>query len=191
MPVELVSFSAKFIDDKIVLQWNTASESNNFGFEIQKSNDAAIFKKIGFVPGIGTTTKPNSYNFIDTDISFGTCYYRLKQLDLDGSYKYSNIITIEVGVPQQFELSQNYPNPFNPETTIKYTIAKGGKVSLVIFDIHGREVKKLMEEHKKAGYYAMKWDGRDNNGNHVSSGIYFCRMFGEEFNQTKKLILIK
>jgi len=200
-PVELVSFSAEFINNNIELIWLTKSENNNLGFEIQKSTDSISFKKIGFIPGSGTSANPHSYNFLDSDICCGKYYYRLKQINTDGSFQYSNIISIEISTPEKFELSQNYPNPFsssggatsggNPGTTIKYMIAREGKISVVIFDVLGRVVRKLVDESKQPGYYEVKWDGKDNDGNNAGAGIYFCRMTGNRFSQMKKMILTR
>lgn len=191
IPIKLFSFSAKFINNKIVLKWSTKSESKNFNYEIQKSKDATNFIKIGFVSGLGTFTKFQSYTFVDTDISIGKYYYRLKQIDTTGNFEYSNAISAEAYIPEKFELNQNYPNPFNPETTIKYILAERGKVSLVILDVIGREVRKLVDDYKNAGYHAVKWDGNDNYGNGVSTGIYFCRLKGEGLSMTKKIMLTR
>ena len=190
-PVELVFFSAEVIDNKVILKWRTTTESNNFGFEIQKSTDRVNFDKIDFVHGLGTSTRSHSYNFVDKNIPSGNYYYRLKQIDTDGSFEFSDIITAEIDLPQAFELSQNYPNPFNPETTIKYSIAKSGKVSLIIYDLLGREIKRLVDGHQDAGYYAVKWDGKDNIAELIPSGIYFIRLQTEEYFAAKKMSLMK
>ena len=123
-PVELVSFNATLLDNNVKLDWTTATETNNSGFEILRftQNDNE-WKTIGFVPGFGTTTEPKSYSFIDEDVTTGTYKYRLKQIDFDGTFTYSNEIEVEVDfTPKEFVLYQNYPNPFNPSTTIKFTI---------------------------------------------------------------------
>ena len=190
-PVELVSFSAKFISDQVVLIWNTISESNNLGFEIQKGNDDINFSKIGFVLGSGTSINPHSYEFEDKDVSLGKYYYRLKQINTNGSYEYSNVMEVQVGVPENFNLSQNYPNPFNPETTIEYTIAKAGNVNITIYDVLGREIRLLVDSHKAAGNYSVKWDSKDNSDKDVSSGLYLCQMKGDGFNKTIKIMLTR
>ena len=199
--VSLITFSAEVKEEKIILSWSTTPESDNFSFEIQKSDDGKSFKSIGLVSGHGTWPGLATYNFVDSDISYGTSYYRLKQLRADGNFGYSDVINVEFNLPEKFKLSQNYPNPFstsggaayggNTETTIKYSMAKEGKVSLTIFDILGREIRKLVDENKNAGYYGVKWDGKDNYGNNVSSGIYFCQMLVEGFNETKKIMLTR
>ena len=199
--IELVSFSAEFTDDRIVLQWDISCISDNFSFEIQKSDDGKSFNKIGLVPGRGTPTGLTTYNFVDSDITCGKFYYRLKQIHADGNFEYSNITMVELSFPEKYKLSQNYPNPFSPsggsayagnsETTIKYSMAKEGKVSLIIFDILGREIKKLVDRHNRAGYYEVQWDGKDNYGNNAGSGIYFYRMQGKGFCETKKIVLAR
>ena len=168
------------------MKWETISESDLYGFEIQKSNDNLFFYKIWFVAAKGI---PYNYEFLDTEILYAENFYRLKQINKNGCFEYSNIITAQVNIPEKFELSQNYPNPFNSETAFKLTIAKEGNITLTIFDLLGREVRQLINEYKKVGYYIVKWDGKDNSGNSVSAGIYFCQMRGEGFNKTKKITL--
>lgn len=182
----LDSFFAETIDDKIILKWKTNSESDLHGFEVQKSNDNLHFNNLWFVAGKG---KPYEYEFLDTEISSTKNFYRLKKINKDGSFKYSDVVKAIVKIPGKFELSQNYPNPFNSETVFKLTIAKEGKINLTIFDLLGREVRRLIKEYKRPGYYIVKWDGKDNYGNNVSSGIYFCQITGESFNKTKKIML--
>ena len=124
-PVELVSFSAKVINNAVKLYWQTATEVNNYGFEIEKKNcnDEAVWEKIGFVNGAGNSNSPKEYSFYDENINSGKFIYRLKQIDLDGIYEYSKTVEVFVASPQNFDLAQNYPNPFNPTTTISYVIA--------------------------------------------------------------------
>ena len=184
--VRLDSLVAETRDDKIILKWKTNSESDLYGFEVQKSNDNLCFKNLWFIAGKGI---PYHYEFLDTEISYTGNFYRLKKINKDGSFNYSDVIKAIIKIPGKFELSQNYPNPFNSETVFKLTIAKEGKINLTIFDLLGREVRRLINEHKKSGYYNVKWDGRDNSGNSVSAGIYFCQMRGENFTKTKKIIL--
>jgi hypothetical protein len=187
--VNLISFTAEVIDDKIVLRWKITPKNDNFSFEIQRSDDSENFNQIGFVSDCRTSPDLATYYFIDSDLSHVKSYYRLKRVGADGNFEYSNVIKVELSLPGKFKLSQNYPNPFNPETTIRYSMAKEGKVSLIIFDILGKEIRKLVDEHKRAGYYEVKWDGKDNYGINASSGIYFCRMRVDGFCETKKIML--
>ncbi|MBN1349029.1 T9SS type A sorting domain-containing protein [candidate division KSB1 bacterium] len=190
-PVELVSFHVEFIQNKCVLKWETASESNNYGFEIQRSESSIQFITVGFVRGTGTATTLQRYQFTDRDAPPGKHYYRLKQIDTDGSFSYSSIIATELTVPQKFELYQNYPNPFNPETTIKYALPENGHVRLIIYDILGREVIRLVDECKPAGFYEVKWDGRNREGIGVGAGVYIFSLFCNESARIKKLIMEK
>lgn len=191
-PVELAHFSSQIVKNTVILKWITATELNNYGFEIERSrSNDKTFKKIGFVAGKGTVNEPQAYEFIDAAESAGKYTYRLKQIDLDGSFEYSEEITVEVTVPDKFELSQNYPNPFNPETEFNYFVAENAKISLVIYDLLGRTVKALLNENKEPGYYSIAWDGRDDSGNKVVSGVYFARMIAGSFRQVRKLVLQK
>jgi photosystem II stability/assembly factor-like uncharacterized protein len=194
-PVELLSFTC-IVDIEVVnLNWATATETNNSGFEIlhsaQNYNDE--WKKIGFVPGHGTSTETQYYSFTDNDVSPGKYQYILKQIDYDGTFEYSNIVEIEIPFVREFSLSQNYPNPFNPSTKIKFTIAaspnpsKGGTlVQLTIYDILGKVVAVLVNEEKQTGVYEVDFDGSN-----LSSGIYFYKLSAGEFTDTKKLVLLK
>ena len=131
IPVELISFFANLIKDKVELLWQTATETNNSGFEILRGvypansgtqNDNNEWKRIGFIEGSGTTTEPKTYSFVDEDVTTGKYKYRLKQIDFDGSFEYSSIVEVAVGIPTEYLLEQNFPNPFNPSTTIKFGI---------------------------------------------------------------------
>lgn len=192
IPVELVSFNATIQNEnEVILEWSTATETNNRGFEIQRLQDYKItklkdWKKIGFVEGNGTTTETTSYSFTDTGLATGKYYYRLKQVDFDGSYEYSNTISIEVKPPTQFKLNQNYPNPFNPTTKISYALKDAGLVELKLYDILGNEVAVIVNENQSAGIYEVSF-----NAGNLPSGIYFYRLTSGNFMDTKKLILLK
>ncbi len=186
-PVELVSFSGKFDGDSINLKWNTATEVRNYGFDIEKSLNNITWSKIGFVNGNGNSNSPHNYSFTDDNItSTGSFYYRLKQIDDDGSFVYSNVVSININTPGQYTLNQNYPNPFNPETNIKYSIPAGGFVSLKVFDILGREVAALVNENEGAGIYSVKFDGSK-----LPSGLYVYQLKVNNFISSRKLILMK
>jgi len=191
VPVELVSFNYELYNGSVKLDWITATEVNNRGFEIlrfeQSDNNWAT---IGFVPGFGTTTEPNSYAFTDENISSGFYSYRLKQVDFNGQYEYSEIIEVEVLSPNKFSLEQNYPNPFNPSTVIKYTISNKQFVTLKVYDVLGNEVATLVNEQLPAGEYEVEFKPESSIKN-PASGVYFYKLIAGTFSETKKMILAK
>jgi len=187
IPVELISFQGESIKNKVILSWQTATEINNQGFEIERTDSKyQIWKNIGYVQGNGTTTEEHRYSFAEIIDKPANYYYRLKQVDYNGTFEYSNIIEVIVNSPLKYILAQNFPNPFNSSTIITYQIPKDEFVTLKVYDILGNEVTTLIEEHKKAGYYKMTFSVND-----LSTGIYFYRLRAGKFNSIKKLILLK
>ena len=191
IPVELVSFSAKQIDKNVFLKWQTATELNNRGFEIERKIGNSDWRIIGFKEGFGTTTETHFYSFIDDNISRGKYQYRLKQIDYNGTFEYSKTVEVEVLVINNFVLQQNYPNPFNPTTIIKYSIPTNVKrgtlnVSLKVYDVLGNEIATLVNEEKQAGNYEVEF-----NAANLPSGIYFYQLRARSFIETKKMILLK
>jgi len=183
-PIELKNFTAELIGNDVHLNWTTASETNNQGFEIQRKKSE--WEKIGLVPGHGTTTEPQLYSFIDKEIEPGRYQYRLKQIDFDGNFKYSEIVEITNELPKEFLLSQNYPNPFNPTTKISWQSPVGSWQTLKIFDLLGNEVTTLVNEYSPAGEYEVEFDGTG-----LPSGVYFYQLKAGSFLQTKKMVLLK
>ncbi|MDY0083241.1 MAG: FG-GAP-like repeat-containing protein [Ignavibacteriaceae bacterium] len=203
IPVELISFTASAAGNNVLLNWNTATETNNSGFEIQrkKSGDRghdSEWKELSFVPGFGTSTEKHFYSYTDENTVSGKYQYRLKQIDFDGSYKYSRITEIEINTPANFSLEQNYPNPFNPSTKIRYHISGGSHITLKIFDILGNEVAVLADEFRNAGSYEVNFQSITGS-HHLSSGVYFYQLkavdpesnSGKVLIETKKMILIE
>jgi len=188
VPVELTSFSAEFVEYQVNLNWTTASELNNLGFEVERKTVNEEWRTIGFVNGKGNSTEINDYSFTDDlyEVNSSILYYRLKQIDFNGSFEYSNIIEVEVNVVSNFSLSQNYPNPFNPATTIRYEIPERRFVTIKVYDVLGNEVSTLVDEEKASGSYEIKIDG-----NELTSGIYFYQLKAGSFVETKKMILVK
>ncbi|MBK7230087.1 MAG: T9SS type A sorting domain-containing protein [Ignavibacteriales bacterium] len=188
LPVELISFAGEYNLGKVNLQWSTATELNNSGFEVERKTENDKWMTIGFVKGYGTTSEVNQYTFTENvfNISPKRFFYRLKQIDFNGKFEYSNEIEVDVNVPNKFHLGQNYPNPFNPITTINYQVPIKSKVTLKIFDILGAEVEVLVNEIKDAGFYDILFDASE-----LVSGVYFYSMQTENYLNTKKLILIK
>jgi len=187
IPVELSGFTAVAIDGTVKLNWTTATELNNSGFEILRctENDNE-WSTIGFVPGFGSTTETHKYSFTDNDVATGKYSYRLKQLDFDGSFTFSEIVEADVYPIYDFTLEQNYPNPFNPSTKIKYQIQVGGFVSLKVYDVLGKEVATLVNGEKSAGSYEIEFDASK-----LSSGVYFYNLRSGDFTQTNKMVLMK
>jgi len=188
IPVELISFSSIVSGNNVTLHWQTATETNNYGFEILRfdNNGKNEWEAIGFIAGHGTTTEQHQYSFVDEIIKPGIYQYRLKQLDFNGSFELSIIIEVNITVPTEFSLKQNYPNPFNPSTTINYSIKKNGLVILIVYDILGKEVAALVNENQEAANYSVNF-----NASNLPSGIYFYRLKSGGFSSTKKLILLK
>lgn len=194
LPVELSSFNSYANKNNISLNWTTASENNNAGFDIERVflnavNNPSIddWNKVGYVEGNGTTTLSKNYVFTDMNVNTGKYRYRLKQIDFNGNYEYFELNNeVIVGIPDRYELSQNYPNPFNPTTNLEFGISEFGFVSLIVYDVSGKEVAKLVNEVKPAGYYTVKF-----NGSNLPSGIYICTLIAGDFYVTKKMTLIK
>ena len=193
MPVELTSFTANTIDRDVKLNWITATETNNSGFEILRSsqNDKNNWTKVGFIAGNGTKNTPTTYTFEDKKLETGKYNYRLKQIDYNGNYEYFNLTSdVVIGIPKKLELSQNYPNPFNPVTKIDYQVTDESKVTLKIYDITGKEVMTLVNTQQKSGYYTVQF-----NASNLSSGNYFYKLIassnGNESVITKKMTVIK
>lgn len=186
VPVELTSFAASSVGGDVFLNWSTATELNNSGFEIQRSSSGTEFAAVGFVPGYGTSTEAKTYRFVDANLLAGSYTYRLKQIDFNGSFTYSDEVNVEVIAPVQFELSQNYPNPFNPNTTIKFSIPQSSNVSLKVFNALGQEVSTLVNQNMEAGSHTINFDATQLN-----SGIYFYRLEAGMFNEVRKMTLLK
>ncbi|HEX9975515.1 MAG TPA: FlgD immunoglobulin-like domain containing protein, partial [bacterium] len=196
VPVELATFQATETEGKVLLEWITESELNNFGFEIQrKADEMNGWQKLGFVEGNGTTAVLQKYSFTDEAVNVGTYYYRLKQIDFDGSFELSNEIFIEIQSPKAFVLYQNYPNPFNPETIIDYQIPvllqASVPVEIKIFNLLGDEVRTLVRKDQGSGYYSVKWDSRNDQGENVAAGTYICQLKAGNFKKSQKLLLLR
>jgi hypothetical protein len=186
IPVELTAFTAVVLNDDVELNWNTATETNNMGFEIQRRTGDGEFEKVGFVPGHGTTTEIQSYSYADLKVASGNYTYRLKQMDYDGSFEYSSEVAVDVTVPLEFVLEQNYPNPFNPSTVIKYSIPENGFVTLDVYNLLGEKVASLVNGVHEAGRYEVNFDASS-----LASGVYVYTISAGSFNLVKKMLLMK
>jgi photosystem II stability/assembly factor-like uncharacterized protein len=186
VPVELTGFKAELRNLNVLLSWQSATEKNNMGFEIQRSKNKVHWEVIGTVSGKGTTSERQNYSFEDTNIENQMYFYRLKQIDYNGLFKYSNIIEIKIYL-NNFELFQNYPNPTNPTTIIKYIVPLESFIEMYLYDIKGEKVSTLIYENTQAGIYTKEIDLRE-----LSTGVYFYTLKSSTgFSQTKKLLFIK
>lgn len=197
LPVELTTFSANVNESKVMLNWETATEVNNYGFEVERKENLAAsseaqWQKIAFINGHGNSNSPKYYNYEDGSVnSAGKYLYRLKQIDIDGMYEYSEEIEVYISGPEEFSLAQNYPNPFNPVTKIKFSVPQNengitSNVKLLIFDVLGKEISSLVNDKLVSGNYEMNFDGSN-----LPSGIYFYTLQVDRFSKTQKMILMK
>jgi len=190
LPVELISFNANVSGNRADLSWQTTTEKNNRGFEVQRKIGEHDWQSIGFVKGNGTTTQIHSYTFMDEldgMMESRTIYYRLKMIDYDGTYKFSSEVSVNPA-PNRFELSQNYPNPFNPSTSISWQSPVSAKQTLKIYDVIGNEVATLVDEHRDAGSYEVNFSPNEYN---LASGVYLYRIQAGNYVETKKMVLMK
>lgn len=190
VPVELTSFSATANGNYVQLNWSTASELNNQGFEIQRRTESdQDWRIIGFKEGNGTISETQFYSFTDdiTLLQKGKVSYRLKQIDFSGTFSYSDIVDVVVNpVPNQFELCQNYPNPFNPNTMINFSLPEKSNVVLKVFNTLGEEVAEIVNKYLDAGTYTYNFDASN-----LPSGIYVYTLQTADKLLSKKMTLIK
>ncbi len=188
LPVELSTFTAKVSQKSVVLTWQTATETNNAGFDVERSSGNTNFQKIAFVKGNGNSTGKNSYSFADQNLEAGSYSYRLKQIDYSGKFEYSKVVEAEVlSAPTTFSLSQNYPNPFNPSTVIKFSVEKTGLTTLIIYNMLGQEVSTLFNGIAANGQvYALNF-----NASALSSGVYFYQLKQGDQIKIQKMMLLK
>ncbi len=187
LPVELTSFTSKFLNDKIQLNWVTKTEVNNYGFNVEKRINEGEWNTLAFIEGHGNSNSPKEYSYNDNDLFAGGSkfQYRLKQIDTDGQFEYSDIVEVEV-VPTQYELSQNYPNPFNPSTTIRLSLPKETHLKINIYNMLGEQVATIAEGIYQSGYHKVTF-----NASNLPSGTYVYRLESSDFVQVKKMMLLK
>ncbi len=186
-PVELKSFTATVKGNNVELNWATATEINNYGFQVERKNlHESGWEEIGFVQGHGVSNSTKYYSYIDNPFEKGSYSYRLKQIDLDGAFKYSEVVTVDLGSVNRSALKQNYPNPFNPTTEISFDVPKESRVKLSVYNALGQKVADLLNEKLSAGTHHVRFDGSN-----LTSGIYFYRMQSNGFTAIKKMILMK
>lgn len=186
VPVELTSFTASVSNNAVVLNWATATEINNQGFNVERKSSNSSWQKIGYVQGNGTTTEAQKYSFTDAGLTTGKYQYRLKQIDFDGTSEYSKVVEVDFAAPVAYGLSQNYPNPFNPSTKIQFSVPQSGKVVIKLYNMLGQELKTLLNETREAGIHTI-----DFNASQLHSGVYFYKIEAGSFSSIKKMTLIK
>jgi hypothetical protein len=190
LPVELTSFSAAINNNTVNLNWNTATEINNKGFEIQRKSSGYNFISVAFVKGNGTATTTNNYSWSE-ELQSGIYSYRLKQVDFNGKFEYSKVVEAVVA-PKSFSLEQNFPNPFNPSTIIRYNIPVESSITINVFNSLGENVREYNIGNRPAGFYDLNF-----NANGLSSGIYFYTIKTtsidgkQNFTDIKKMMLLK
>jgi len=202
LPVELVYFVGDVVDSKVELRWGTATEVNNYGYDIKRADTSFNWESIGFVQGHGNSNSPKDYIFVDSLITVnGAYYYLLKQIDTDGNFELTHdtvkvivdyITSIKENIlsekfqPEEFELFQNYPNPFNPTTNISFNVLKRSFVTLKLFSIRGEELKTIFSGIVTAGTHSVKFASSD-----LSSGTYIYKLSVGNISVSKKMLLIK
>jgi hypothetical protein len=191
VPVELTTFTTESLSGEVIIKWQTSTETNNRGFEVQKSQKSKVKSQtdwltVSFVEGNGTTTEVNEYIYRDKIEKPGSYYYRLKQIDFDGTTTYSPEIEVDITRPTEFTLMQNYPNPFNPATTIRFTIPVKTDLVIAVYNSLGEKVSDLFKGEMEVGYHQVKFDASN-----LSSGVYFYRFESKQFVDVKKMVLTK
>jgi hypothetical protein len=193
---ELASFGGELLEDRVLVSWSTASQTNNAGWRLLRSVDGENFEPLSaFVQGAGTSDALLSYSLEDVNLPTAEkVWYQLEQVDLDGSVTRSNPVEVLLGarMPVPTEFSTNvYPNPFNPSTTISYDLPSESFVSVVIYDAIGQEVRRLVTEQTAAGRYRVQWDALDTQGRAVGSGVYIAKVEAGSFSSSQKMLLLK
>ncbi|MCP5062358.1 MAG: T9SS type A sorting domain-containing protein [Ignavibacteriae bacterium] len=193
LPVELTTFSASVVDNNVALNWETATEVNNYGFNVERASaplsmtSPKDWKEITFVNGHGNSNSPKSYSFVDNTVhNAGKYFYRLKQVDIDGSYEYSSMVEVDLTAQLDYKLNQNFPNPFNPTTSIQFSLPEASQVKLVVFNVIGEQVAELVNKNMEAGNHNVEF-----NASELNSGIYVYKIEANGFVQIRKMILVK
>jgi hypothetical protein len=198
-PAELSAFAGELKEGNVQLNWTAVSQTNNAGWRVLRSMDNENFEPVGdIVPGAGTSNEALDYGFSDTNLpeDVGKVYYVLEQVDLDGTVTRSGVAEVLLGgrfvdLPSEFS-TMVYPNPFNPATTIAYSLPEAARVSIVVYDAIGQEIRSLARSSETAaGRYSIQWDARDNSGRRVASGVYFAHITAGNFKNVQKMMLLK
>jgi hypothetical protein len=186
LPVELARFTASASGESVDLRWSTTSEENNAGFDVERSTDGETFTTIGFEPGVGTTEEAQSYRFVDREAPFATTlFYRLRQVDTDGTFEYSPVVEVQV-TPSAVALLPVAPNPVSASARLRYELPEATAVRLQVFDLLGRRVATLADGEKQAGRHEVSWQSAG-----LASGTYFVRLQAGSTAQTQMLRLVR
>ncbi|MBN2416377.1 T9SS type A sorting domain-containing protein [bacterium] len=198
LPVTMSTFTATASEQEgVTISWRTESEVNTAGFNVLRSQGGnGTWSKLNgtLIPGQGNSSAGMDYSYIDRDVREGIEYwYKVEEVSTDDQITvYGPISVMGVNaVPAEFSLSQNYPNPFNPETSFKYMVAEDADVTIGVYNLLGKEIKRIVSGRQPAGYYAATWTGVDNTGRSVASGIYFIRMQADNFQMVRKISLMR
>lgn len=187
LPVTLSLFNALSVKNNVTLNWKTEMELNNSGFYVQRKSEMGEWQELAFIEGSGTVNHPVEYTYEDKKLLPGKYYYRLKQTDYNGNFEYFDLeLPVIISKPSAFDISQNYPNPSNPNSRIDFQLPEKVKVNISVYDLLGRLIAVLIDEERDAGAYSVEF-----NGTNISSGTYFYKITAGDFNQIKKLVLIK
>jgi hypothetical protein len=191
LPVELTSFTANILSSNVDLNWQTATEVNNYGFEVERTIkkeklEIINWETVGFVAGAGNSNSPKEYSFTDKPKDGTEFKYRLKQIDADGQYEYSPEVEVSLTAVSDYSLKQNFPNPFNPTTKIEYSIPTDNNVEIKVFNVLGVEVATLLNEPRQAGTHSIEF-----NSDALPSGIYFYKINSGKYSEVKKMILLR
>ncbi len=189
--VEQASFETNITDQGVLLNWSTKTECNNHGFYVERKSEYSDFRQIGFVKGSGTVTTTRHYSFFDPISEPGVYFYRLKQIDFDGTFEYTKEYPVQIGAPQQFALHQNYPNPFNSSTVISFQLPQQCHIELNIYNTLGQRVRQLAAIDKQAGSYYITWNATNDNGYQVPTGIYVVELKTPVFKEMKRVLYLK
>lgn len=199
LPVELQSFKAQNREGKIIISWNTESETNTWGYNVLRSREKnEKYEQINssFIPAAGNSTTQKSYSFVDDRVENGVTYfYKLQQIDIDGKIRLFGPISIKAenlnSLPNEFVLYQNFPNPFNSETTIKFELPSDELVTIEIFNIAGAKIKTLVRKPFVKGVYTIDWDGTNDSGEIVTSGSYIYKFNAGQIFKIRNMVLLK
>ena len=201
LPVELTTFTAFAKEKEVVLNWQTATEVNNYGFYVERlakslnsdvntEQNNAAWKSVGFVEGHGNSNSPKIYSYSDNSVNSGKYLYRLKQVDNDGSFEYSKVVEVNLEIPTEFELAQNYPNPFNPTTTIKFSLPEASNIKLTVYNVIGEKITELLNGKMNAGYHSVEF-GASSVSKQINSGVYIYSLQTPQKVINRKMILMK